>query len=373
MFWVAASAATLIMACGREPLPVSREPPAVLSHADTTRLDIRTVDSTALDDFEDEYEDSIRNPRPVFDKYLPALGAAAMLDFLELRYPGCHAQSHELGQALFAMSRDLETALRRCDTRCTSGCMHGVVTEALGGADVGALTARMEEFCREGEMASLHRPGNCAHGLGHALMFVTGGSVDRSIDGCLGFGREAMQYYCASGVFMEQFVRDSTRGRAAPSLLAPCDAEALFPGACYRYKGAQMLATLGGTDEVAAECGRLEDLQRRGCFHGLGYAAITLIMNDPERLTRVCADGSRDDQVVCIEGVVEKLADVNEGRAKGACAFIENGMRPVCDAAVQRKMYALENPTFGLYFDRHAIARRRTSIGIHSGPSEHVH
>jgi hypothetical protein len=333
-----------------------------MTRADSLRLDVRSVDSTALEAFEDEYEAVPGHPRPVFEKYLPTLGASTLLDFLEERYPGCHAQSHELGQALYTLSGDVETALRRCDTRCTSGCMHGVVTAAFGDATVQSITEKMESFCQQGGMASLHRPGNCAHGLGHALMFVTRGDLRRSIDGCLGFSLESMQYYCGTGVFMERFVSDSTRRVALSSPLSPCDEEVLFPGACYRYKGSQMWAALGGADQVASECARLEGLQRRGCYHGLGYAAISTVMDDPERMSTLCAVGDREDQIVCIEGVIEKLADLNEGRAKAACAFMEGELRPVCDEAVRQKMYSLEKPSFGLYFDRDAIARRRASI-----------
>jgi hypothetical protein len=315
-----------------------------------------------LAEFQRAYREAGDSARPVFIKYLPILGPATILDFLEATYPGCHAQSHELGQAVFVTTGSLEVALRQCDTRCTSGCMHGVVTAAFGNGTVADISSRMESFCRQGEMASLHKPGNCAHGVGHALMFVTGGDVHRSIDGCLGFSAESMQYYCGTGVFMERFVSDSARRRNAEALLSPCDEEALFPGACYRYKGVELWNSLGGADRVADECTRLEGLQRRGCFHGLGYAAIGTVLQDPAFIGGLCDTGTRDDQVVCIEGVIEKLADLNEGRARAACAFIENELRSVCDQAVQRKMYGLNKPTFALYFDAEAIARRRAAI-----------
>jgi hypothetical protein len=61
------------------------------------------------------------------------------------------------------------------------------------------IAARMNAFCAAGEMARLHKPGNCAHGLGHGLMFVTRNDVRMSIDACLGFTTEPMQYYCATG------------------------------------------------------------------------------------------------------------------------------------------------------------------------------
>jgi hypothetical protein len=116
-----------------------------------------------------------------------------------------------------------------------------------------------------------------------------------------------------------------------------------------------------------ARCARLEALQRRGCYHGLGYAAISTVLGDPEAIVRLCGSGERDDRIVCVEGVIEKLADLREGRAKAACAFIEDDLRGVCDAAVERKMYGLDKPTFPLYYDSLAIARRRAELA--SSPS----
>lgn len=296
-----------------------------------------------------------------------------MLDAVEQTYPACHAESHQLGAAIYAATGDVETALTRCDTRCSSGCMHGVVSEAFGGSTPDSIARRMNHFCAEGEMARLHSRGNCAHGVGHALMFVNQGDTRRSVDDCLGFVQEGMQYYCATGVFMERFIRDSVTGAPGTSTLSPCDEETLFPGACYRYKGAQLWYASGSPDAVTAECSRLEGLQRRGCFHGLGYAAITTVLADPEAIVRLCGRGERDDRVVCTEGVIEKLADLKEGRARAACAFIEDDLRPVCDAAVERKMYGLDKPTFPLYYDTAAIARRRADLASGRGGRRSAH
>jgi hypothetical protein len=364
----------LLLGCemGSTKTPISeRTPPGRTD--DAADVEEQTGDSEMLSEFQREYDTSLTHPLPVFEKYLPSLGANTLLDFLERRYPGCHAQSHELGQAIFSTTRDVETALKRCDTRCTSGCMHGVVTAAFGDATFGAVLARMDEFCTRGEMTAIHKPGNCAHGLGHALMFVTHGDERRSMEGCLGFSREAMQYYCGTGVYMERFILDSASKRVSASVLAPCDKETLFPGACYRYKGAELWRALGSPDSVASRCARLDGLQRRGCYHGLGYAAIGSVLQDPQRMEQICATGTTEDRIVCVEGVIEKLADVNEGRARAACAFVEDALRSVCDEAVQRKMYGLAKTTFTLYYDQDAISRRRAAVRASVDQNVHAH
>jgi hypothetical protein len=70
---------------------------------------------------------------------------------------------------------------------------------------------------------------------------------------------------------------------------------------------------------------------------------------DPLIFPSVCAYGSLDDQTVCIEGVIEKVADRDEGRARMACGLLEGASEAVCSAAAQEKMYRLTKPSMALY------------------------
>jgi len=322
----------------------------------------RAVDTAVLAKFKEEYTAAREAPRPVFEKYLPLVGAAALLDFLEETYPACHGQAHDLGKALFAAHQDLGAALRACGTRCTSGCMHGAVAEAFGGTTLAAITAQMNTFCEHGEMARLYKPGNCAHAFGHAFMFVNGGDVRQSVDACLGFAQEAMQYYCATGVFMEKILTGPPPATPPPSWHYPCDEETLFPAACYRYKSVELLDRLGNATQLTRECLRLETPQQRGCFHGLGHAMTAMVFIDPPQLAPLCSYGSQTDQIVCVEGAIEKLAEYDEERATTACASLDDDLRRVCEQALTEKMYSLTKATLALYYDKERVARRRTVL-----------
>jgi hypothetical protein len=124
---------------------------------------------------------------------------------------------------------------------------------------------------------------------------------------------------------------------------------------------------------VRATCDSLPSLQRRGCYHGLGYAAIQVVFDDPAALPDLCGSGAPEEQIVCVEGAIEKLAELREGRAKAACAFLEGELRGVCDAAVRRRMYALDKPTFNLYYDPAAIAARKGGAGHRASASPAAH
>lgn len=137
--------------------------------------------------------------RPVFEKYLGILGTQAILDVLEHLHPACHEQAHPLGEAVFAHFKDINRALAECQTRCTSGCMREVVGEAFGDKSLEDVTGRMARFSREGKMAEIHKLGNCAHGIGHALMIITDNDLEMALSACASSQDPAMGYYCGIG------------------------------------------------------------------------------------------------------------------------------------------------------------------------------
>src|SRR5262249_18053640 len=136
----------------------------------------------------------------------------------------------------------------------------------------------------------------------------------------------------------------------------------LFPTACYRYKALELLDSLGTPTQLRQECLRLKDSQRLGCFHGLGHALKEVVFTDPPQLATLCEQGTHNDQIVCIEGAIEKLAEYDEDRAKTVCAFLSNALRPVCKRAATEKMYSLTKSTFVLYYDKDRVAKRKAQV-----------
>ncbi|KAF0190455.1 MAG: hypothetical protein FD165_2688 [Gammaproteobacteria bacterium] len=296
-----------------------------------------------------------KNTRPVFEKYLDKLSVRAMLDFLEIEDPRCHGDAHELGKALYASNRDLGKSLMLCGDGCTNACMHGVVGEAFGGRDYEAVVSEMSAFCTEGEIARLHKPGNCAHGMGHALMLLTRHDLGRSIEGCERFTAPGMDYYCATGVFMEY--RDELDNQRAAgktvqrdSQLYPCDTYTRYPAACYRY----LMSTISAERDLDGSqlidlCLALADRQRLGCFHGLGAVYSRDVADNPALLAPLCLLGGPQDQIMCIEGVIEKLADFDEQRAITVCNTLDGENRQICLVGARDKMYPLDKATMHLY------------------------
>ncbi len=290
--------------------------------------------------------------REIFKKHLEPLGGEVILDYLEAIDPTCHAKAHPLGSAIYARTKDLGAALSICRRRCTAGCMHGVVREAFTDQTLEEIQGRLQEFCKSKKMLEIYKRGNCAHGLGHAIMLIAGYDLDEALDVCASFPEKPMDYYCATGAYMEYFEEAQVEEARGRSLHFPCTSERRHPAACYRYQARRMLKALSGDVEaLAKECLALSGSRRLGCFHGLGVAVKFRVLRNPISLGKFCRHGTLDDQFLCIEGVIEKLADYDQDAALLACATLNETHTQVCRSAAKEKMYRLSKPTLPLYTD----------------------
>jgi hypothetical protein len=117
-----------------------------------------------------------------------------------------------------------------------------------------------------------------------------------------------------------------------------------------------LLRTFGeDRDRVVQECLHLPQARRLGCFHGLGAASTRAIGRHPALLPAVCLHGTPEDQIMCIEGAIEKLADDHEEQARAACASLAGVLADICQAAAREKMYRLHKPTIALYLTQETL------------------
>ena len=283
--------------------------------------------------------------QPLFARYLTELDPKGILEVLEKEYPYCHSQAHPLGKALYARGHDLHESLETCGNRCTGGCFHGVITEALrqfaatiGAADAPAtldqLLAHGRRLCDDPDPSLAARRGSCAHGVGHAFAFMTQSRMAQAIDGCRTFSERMLQFHCARGAYMERDMAQGPGDVVADYPMKPCLEEIEFPAACYRYKVPRLFQRGLTLDRVVKMCLDLTGFQELGCFHGLGFAQLETIGRFPEALAIVCTHGTRDDQRVCIDGAAEKLSDFSAKDAQAACASLHAGRRPTLATAL---------------------------------------
>jgi protein O-mannosyl-transferase len=304
--------------------------------------------------------------RNVYERYIDVIGANGILETLQGARPTCHWEGHPLGMVIYARLRDLGRSLLTCQDGCNSGCMHGVIMEAFKGeARKGAprqtrapdaappsvfdrsrtLKERVQRLCDDPGVARLYKKGDCSHGVGHALMNSAGEDVQRAVRQCAFFDQYPMQYYCATGAYMEYVTHHDEQDAQTRSLFYPCDIGD-YPAACFRYKMVHVLhrhyASGGSLRAIIDQCVALSGKFRLGCFHGLGNAHMGFLSRGKMALGDVCGFGTDQDQSVCIDGAVERLAKYYPDKARRACEKLSGWRGELCRAAAERNMYSLD-------------------------------
>lgn len=301
---------------------------------------------------------SSQNKRPLYETYIDVIGANGILDGVEALWPKCHSEAHALGSVIHERVGDIGTALRICADGCYSGCMHGVLMKALSAAEdpndpeghvnLALLKDMVSTLCFANEaMTTSYAPGDCAHGVGHALMFLADYDAPMALELCRAFDQSAMDYYCATGAYMEYMgerekedAEDERKG-----LLYPCDTYD-YPAACARYKMVHVLrrhrSNNGTIAELVRACEKLSGTFRLGCFHGLGNASMGRIRSGKISVAEVCLHGDEQERFVCIEGAMERMTKYHPDRAQEICNELTRTNRETCRTAVAHGMYNVE-------------------------------
>jgi hypothetical protein len=294
--------------------------------------------------------------RPLYEQYIDVIGANGILDVLRTVSPACHDEAHDLGGVIYDRLKDVAEAIRTCADTCSSGCMHGVVMTAFGEGrtpvvappptEVVSRKRAMNDLCRnDSEIASSYPRGDCAHGVGHALMFLSNYDAPKAVEACRDFDGIAMMYYCVTGIYMEYVNQHDRADTLTKRPLYPCD-ESPYPAACARYKmvhvARRYYAAGRPTEDLVRECEKLAGKYRLGCFHGLGNAHMEAIGSRRMRIQDVCLHGTPREQSVCIEGAIERMAKDTDRRAREVCEELEGQNRQTCLTAVKNRMYSLD-------------------------------
>src|SRR3989344_3897943 len=243
--------------------------------------------------------------RELYEQYIDELGANGILDSIEEVWPKCHSEGHDVGRIIFDRVEDIGLGLRVCADGCYSGCMHGVLMEAFTGLEdpndpeghiePEKLVSLMDTICYKTDtMQSSYSEGDCAHGIGHALMVLADYDIPTSMEYCDSFDSTAMDYYCATGAYMEYVNTHDPADAKEKSLLYPCDVDP-YPAACARYKMVHVVRrhyqTKGKLSELVAVCENLKGHYRLGCFPGLGNGHLSPLVGGEMQPAGQCLYG----------------------------------------------------------------------------------
>ena len=296
--------------------------------------------------------------RDIYEKYLDRVGANGIIHTLHEINPTCHDEGHDLGKLIYARLGTVGGALRTCRDACYSGCMHGVMMEIFAEeetdnlhVDLEEIKAKVKTICEAEATLEDYKYGDCVHGVGHALMFLSDYEVSDALERCELFDSGPEKYYCATGAFMEYMGKNDKADVGTKSKYYPCD-ENRYSAACFRYKSTHVVRRQYSSGlslkDLINDCLAMKGGHRLGCFHGLGNAHSVYIAFNKISISDVCGQGSDDDKYMCIEGAIERIVKYVPHLAEETCNDLQGWQAELCEQGRQNGMYNLDKP-FELY------------------------
>lgn len=313
-----------------------------------------------------------------------AMGA---LDSMAAAHPplraDAHGLAHGLGTAAYRSPETVGETFAACPPTQMSGCYHGLVqgyflamTRERGG--VGA--DEMNALCEEQRSRSRFLWFQCAHGLGHGVMAMTGHHLPRALEACEQVRDTFVREQCYSGAFMENVIgathphhtaeaHASVAGRGGASAAHGAhggDAHAghampggggheghAMPGGAaggHEGHGAQAQGAGGEAwkrldpEDLHYPCSVVGEKYRAACYQNQAGAMLFLSRGSVETAVRECAAAPGENARVCFFSLGRNLvarADQDPERSVALCATAPEPGRGWCGLSVSTAMMNL--------------------------------
>jgi len=264
----------------------------------------------------------------------------------------CHDILHEIGHTAYSKYGNFKEAAKYQDDFCNSGYIHGLFESYFKSTDdpLSVLSDQCSDYASGRRQFDLWQ---CRHGIGHGLMYLTGGDLDETLELCeRGLGRDAA-VSCQNGVYMELFNLEllaKEKGFVDPeNPWLTCSTRAAAKGDCYLYMPTYLSQTLGmDFADIFKECDKAEFGYRGSCIRGIGSEAIKRNMNSVSEVFALCRQaGSDTDQETCVAGAVGMYMNQDGSYSAGEklCELAPKQYQVACSNALkERKNFFITPP-----------------------------
>ena len=237
---------------------------------------------------------------PQIDRVLLASGA------------DCHDLMHFVAQKEYQRTKDIARIYGLCSFSCFGACYHGGIegyaaNEQNLGKPVEEIAQSLASAC-----PTISMYGQCVHGVGHALMFLSG-DMFQSLKWCDLFPIEQRET-CYEGTFMENM--PSSRLSPHPPVaidpndpLYPCSVlNVEYRETCYAFQASHFMVVSNGNVLAAARlCERVPDSYAAICFKRIGSS---LFGKTPRETQDGCSTiGNKRYREFCTRGIVDSFGD----------------------------------------------------------------
>lgn len=224
----------------------------------------------------------------------------------------CHNIMHQVGHVAVAEFGTFKEAYLHGNYDCGNGYYHGVVEEAMHGEEDSAFTPnRIRHFCDSvaspTTTAKDYAALNCAHGLGHALVYKAEGSLAAALPSCLYIEKELERGECVAGAFMENMIERLPTALQSDPIQNPSLTCSSIGGDVYRcwaaLAGYVIAAQQHGTKEAVAFCLSFDSfIYRDACGEGIGKA-VRIGREENKRASQIyCEAHTGVLSAACVQG-----------------------------------------------------------------------
>jgi len=245
-----------------------------------------------------------------------------------------HNIAHHLGRLSLSYYPNATEALRHCPTTMASGCFHGVLERHFNDVGPPHATADLTSLCLKSD--GRFRQYQCLHGLGHGLDMVAMHQLPTAIGWCQFLTDSWEQDSCASGVFMENVMGDTTMEHQMPAGMAmnmtwerlrPSDP--LYPcnqvsqrwwHACYWMQSSILRQEGLSVAAVFAACDKAPTPYDGVCYESMGRDLSGATLRDGPKVLEQCSLGNTTRLGRCIYGAVQEMVN-NDGAPAAGFAF----------------------------------------------------
>lgn len=263
----------------------------------------------------------------------------------------CHDVLHEIGRTAFQKYESFKTSAKFQSDFCNSGYIHGVFESYFKSTDtpLAEITDQCNKYASVG--GRQFDLWQCQHGVGHGLMYLTGGDLDESLTLCeKGFKNKVSQNSCKNGVYMEIFnleVLAKEQNFVDPEdPFHTCATRDTAKADCYLY----IPTYLSQTKEmnfaaIFKECEKAEPGYKDSCIRGIGSEAMKRNVDDPKKIFSLCEKaGSLKNQWVCIAGAVGMYMNQTGSyeAGKSLCERAPLKYRSICNKFADNKKELFE-------------------------------
>ena len=215
-----------------------------------------------------------------YEAYATEYGAAKAIALVTKDISGdpvlrnaCHGVMHKIGHVAAKEYVSLGSAFNAGSDICANGFYHGVVEALFGEKELATLgkndTAHICDASNIGTSSPVARI-NCVHGVGHALMYMSGGDISVSLLHCEDLANDADISQCATGAFMEEgfrIKRSTISDRTLPDPTFHCSQVAGNQQDCWLSQSGRTIKEKEGDNQAQVFCASLDTpLHREHCL-----------------------------------------------------------------------------------------------------------